>query len=134
MAYGIIKDNPRSLFDYEEEVPSWDFFYKGKQIPLLGMLYDRPAVYEDGYKTEMPNLYLARKQTQPPNGGDCWASVEYTNRDVLAGKNKYQSYDGNPLSYHIPNEKEMMWLQATEIDVFITQKDLAAGTLEKWDD
>lgn len=134
MVYGRIKEEPYSPFMYEEEVPSWEFFHKDKPIPLLGKLYNRGTVEELGEIVKLPDLYLARKQINLAGHEDAWASVEYTARDVANGNNKYQSYDGNPLEYHVINEREMMWLQDTEIDVVLTQKHLAEQSLEKWDD
>jgi hypothetical protein len=134
IVFGTIKENPVNPFEEEEEVPAWDYFHKGKPIPLLGRLYDRGTIEEFGEIIRLPDLYLAKKQIDPPNGDDGWASVIYTAKDVQSGKSKYEPYDGNPLSYHSRHEDRLMWLQDTEIDIVVPKVHLAQQTLERWDD
>jgi hypothetical protein len=137
MIIATIKENPvPDIPDGEEDgPPSYVFFEPNKPFQVYGRLHGRGGYYNDWEEhVVLPDLYLAKKHVTPQEG-DSWAALQMTARDVEKDRVKYESYDGNPLSYHAgKDERHYMWLQPGEIDIVVTQTHLAQGALERWDD
>jgi hypothetical protein len=140
MLIARINPDAKPELDYPDEIPSIDYFYRDRDIPIVGKLYDRGILNEKGlysstYPIHLPDLYLARKQKEPGRSVDSsWASIKHVAKELNnpSKKAKYASYDGYSILVHAEDEKNYMWLQESEIIIVKNQAALAKHTLERW--